>query len=320
MAGENLAWPGEPETAAWSGQPEAPAQWPGQAEKVQEEIKPMPTIGGEIMSGNYMSAAGLIRDKLESFAAPAQPSSALRKPFTEPGSLLGTNQRIPYLPDDSPTTANSKALINWGNSFMAGLTGPEMVSAAPLAVLPGVGQVFAADIATHLPERFVQMKEAEKTPPGSPQRMEATLGTIGDLIMMAGGAKADGALKIKGGDVDVSPKLQREDTAGTADRVSGQETRNEPTEGAKGSAAPEEPITTAAAGEPASAVMRDVVEHHNAVVDSAEIQPWIKAAIAEIQRRNAAEPQIQGVKFVPSPEWQEVPDGTVLPNGGEYRM
>jgi hypothetical protein len=286
MAGENLAWPGEPETASWPGQPEAAAQWPGQADKVQEEIKPSPTIGGEILSGNFMSAAGLIRDKLESFAAPAQPSSALRQAGTEPGSLLGTNERIPYLPEDSQAMSQGKAIINWGNSFMAGLTGPEMVSAAPLALLPGVGQVFAADIATHLPERAAQMKEAEKTPPGSPQRTEAILGTMGDLLMMAGGAKADTALKPKGGGIDVSPKLREEDTAGAPSGVSGQETRNEPTEGAKGSSAPEKPITTAAAGEPASAVMRDVVEHHNAVVDSAEIQPGIKAAIAEIQRRN----------------------------------
>ncbi len=130
-----------------------------------EQISAAPTFFGELHAGRLGSAYYLAKEMVGNALKPGQE--------IEPGrgkGLLGTEEQIPASPDDSLPVRAAKAFINVTNRTAAGITGPGML---PLAVIGGAGGAasrilagaFGADIASHAPDTWQQIQEADKTEP-----------------------------------------------------------------------------------------------------------------------------------------------------------
>jgi hypothetical protein len=153
-----------------------------------EEIKPAPTVMGELGAGRIGSAAGLAKNEIENLLSPSQPTSALQVHGESGRSLLGTTERIPSSPDDSTLSAAGKAVVNVGNQTMAGLTSPEMLPLLPIAGAEAtVGKVLAAafggQMATAVPGQVIQAIHA----PTLQEKLEGGLGAGLSTLFAVGG-------------------------------------------------------------------------------------------------------------------------------------
>lgn len=172
----------KPETATEAALAETPVFNPR-----NEQIRAAPTFFGELQAGRLGSAYYLAKEFLGEQFKGQEIESGRGK------GLLGTEEQIPASSDDSLPVRAAKAFINVSNRTMAGLTGPGML---PLAVIGGAGGAagklvagaFGADMASHLPETWKMIEEAEQNEPWSQERFEAGLDAVMQGLMIYGAA------------------------------------------------------------------------------------------------------------------------------------
>lgn len=234
----------------------------------KEEISASPTVSGEIAKGNYTEAIRVAKKQVEDFFAPAQPTSALQVHGAGKTSLLGTSEQIPYDKNGSTPVEYGKAFVNWLNPVMHGLTSPEMVSAAPLAELPGAGYVFAADTLAGLPDAVKNVIKTAHDKGWSPQTLQASLETLGQAGMSVLAARGDASNR----------------KAATLTRPEDQTSPSEPT--ATAEQVPEGPINPELGAAP---IPEATQPQTDATPEAATPEPGIEGAITEIQRRNATD-------------------------------
>jgi hypothetical protein len=265
------------------------------------------------------SGEGAIFDQAEQQAAmergtlkptpPENPIPFLEKPLFEFGHL-------PVTSEQSLPARFGSAVLNKVGEFVSGLTSFQGI----IGLLPPVG---AAQIVAQAPDLVERVKEAEKTPPGSPERINASLDVvlaIGSLGALGAGVK--GVLKAR-------PKA----TLKSFDQLPVDLTEQaipkvvEPVQTTQKQAAAAGPVTRPPgvtefeARDPAIA---ERLAAERATSPASEPGPAPAPELGAMpetpQGFEPAREAAAAKTFVPSTQWQEIPEGTVLPNGGEYRF
>lgn len=198
----------------------APSFDPGSAVAVEEapkapeeEIKPAPTIGGEIGAGRASSAAWLLLNKVANVLEPASKGPT--------GSLLGAEtDPFPIRGGESQPMLAAKQFGNTVNELMRGGTSADGITSIPLGganIIPGM-----------LRGQATRISEADKTPAGSPERWRAALSTVLPLLapaVHAGAAELLDRVKGEPGPVTdaASPSATFDPTTATEVKANAQE-------------------------------------------------------------------------------------------------
>jgi hypothetical protein len=253
----------------------------------------------------------------------------VEKPIVSPETVRGIQQWLGTVSKPAfdalgvnPQSTTTKIVSGAGEGMADAITG--LTSPANLALLPlGAGKtavkllggVFAAKAAADAPDQWKAFNETDDPAQKSKIAVE-TLASLGlPLAAFLHG-------EVKGAEV---PKVEQSSPLPEIQDLRQPMPTDQPS-----SAVPLEPSRIPQVNEnafarfqPDATVPRQMPE---SVLSQSQITPPLvepstpKTEGIKEADVNAETPTGQNAPFVPSAEWQEVPDGTILPNGGEYRF
>lgn len=195
----------------------------------------------------------------------------------------------------------------------------------------------------------LRLADAMKTPPGSQERYDAGLETVAQMLMAAGivhGTKAKPKPTVLKSfeelPLDLTEPKVVEPVKTTQEMAEREAPETEAVEASKVVTPAQVPRRTLTSPEPFPEQSQVLPQPENTILRETGQAPVATRPLdtnpvvttetpvrdtqtalsvrARDEEQSASQVPPKAKSFIPSTEWQEVPDGTVLPNGGEYRF